>query len=174
MRLSTYVRDGLEHVGAWIDSDRRVVDMAKAGEIHYGKTSPGFASMQAFIEGGAACLDRARSIVADPPDEAVFATPDCTLLAPMPRPAQIRDCLCFPQHLQNARKVTADNLIKAAPDPARRRAELEAAGLFSIPPDYYDFPVYYISNRMSVVGPDVDVAGRRIQNSLTTNSSGPP
>ena len=26
-----------------------------------------------------------------------------------------------------------------------------------MPRDYYDFPVYYISNRMSVVGPDVDV-----------------
>ena len=87
----------------------------------------------------------------------VFSTRDCTLLAPLPQPTQIRDCLCFPEHLQGARRVVGEQMIKAAADPARRRAELEAAKFFDVPRDYYDFPVYYISNRMSVSGPDVDV-----------------
>jgi 2-keto-4-pentenoate hydratase/2-oxohepta-3-ene-1,7-dioic acid hydratase in catechol pathway len=157
MRLITFRRDGNERIGAWIDGDSKVVDLAAASSRLDGKAAAAFASMQALIESGPSAWDRARSIVASPPAEAVLAAKDCTLLAPLPRPAQIRDCLCFPEHLKGARRVLGEQLVKAAPDPARKRADLEAAGFFAVPKDYYNFPVYYISNRMSVVGPEVDV-----------------
>ncbi len=157
MRLITYMRAGQARVGAWIDADRQVVDLAAAAAALDRAPEPAFASLQALIQSGPRIWDRARSIVASPPDAALFPTRDCTLLAPLPQPTQIRDCLCFPEHLQGARRVVGEQMIKAAPDPARRRAELEAAKFFDVPRDYYDFPVYYISNRLSVTGPDVDV-----------------
>lgn len=157
MRLITYVRAGEERIGAWIDGDRQVVDLAAAAVALFGVPFAAFSSMQSLIEGAAGAWARARAIVESPPDEAVFATQDCSLRSPLPRPAQIRDFLCFPAHLQGARRVAGEQIIKAAPDPDRKRAELEAAGFFDLPGDYGNFPTYYISNRMSVVGPDADV-----------------
>ncbi len=152
MRLITYIRSGRECLGAWIDQDRLIVDLAIA--------APGngtFSSMLAFIEAGTEALNLARTIVAAPPSDAVFATSDFALAAPLPRPVQIRDCLCFPEHLKGALRVRGERMIAAAPDPDAKRAELTAAGFFEVPPSYFDFPVYYISNRMAVYGPDVDI-----------------
>jgi 2-keto-4-pentenoate hydratase/2-oxohepta-3-ene-1,7-dioic acid hydratase in catechol pathway len=157
MRLVTFIRAGQPRLGAWIDEDRQVVDLAAAAAVLDPLAAPAFVSMQALIESGPRALDRARSILSRPLESALLQTKDCTLLAPLPQPTQIRDCLCFPEHLQGARRVAGEQMIKAAADPAKRRAELEAANFFAVPRDYYDFPVYYISNRMSVSGPDVDV-----------------
>jgi 2-keto-4-pentenoate hydratase/2-oxohepta-3-ene-1,7-dioic acid hydratase in catechol pathway len=157
MRLITYLRQGNERIGAWLDDDRLVVDLLAAAERMRLTPTVAFSSMQALIDGGPSAWNRARAIVASPPDEVVFPSAQCTILAPLPRPAQIRDCLCFPEHLRNGRRIAGEQLVKASPDPAAKRAALEAAGYFDVPKDFYDFPVYYISNRMSVVGPDVDV-----------------
>jgi len=156
MRLITYVRDGKESIGAWIDGDRQVVDLAKAAD-QSGAASPAFASMLALIEAGPAALDAARELATQPPPNATFPSGDCTLRAPLPRPTQIRDCLTFPAHLEGASKAQAERMIAASPDPARTRAELEASGRLSLSKSFYDFPVYYISNRMAVSGPDEDV-----------------
>ncbi len=157
MRLITFRRAGQSRLGAWIDADRQIVDLAAASVVLDPLAGPAFASMQSLIESGPRYWDRARSLVTRPPESALLASKDCTLLAPLPQPTQIRDCLCFPEHLQGARRVVGEQMIKAAPDPGRRRAELETANFFAVPRDYYDFPVYYISNRMSVTGPAVDV-----------------
>ena len=61
MRLVTFTASGAERLGAFVDNDRRIVDLAAAG----GGAEPIFASMQALIEGGASALDRTRAIVAD-------------------------------------------------------------------------------------------------------------
>lgn len=157
MRLITYIRDGNEAIGGWIDGDRRVVDLARAAASG-DRADPAFASMQGLIEAGPDAWDRARGLIAAPPAEAVFDTGDCRLLAPLPRPAQIRDCLCFPAHLEGAARAHAERMIAASPDPDKTRAELEASGLLSVPKAYYDFPVYYVSNRMAVAGPEAEVS----------------
>lgn len=149
MRLITFVRDGRESVGAFIDQDRQVVDFTGAG--------PEFTSMLALIEAGDAASARARAYVAAPPKGSVFPAAHVKLLAPLPRPTQIRDCLTFPGHLKGAARAQAERMAAAAPDPSRAMAEIEASGRLEVPKTFYDFPLYYISNRMAVVGPDVDV-----------------
>lgn len=152
MRLITFVRDGQERLGAWIDRDQYIVDILAA--------VPGnraFASMLALIEAGPEALDLARSVVAAPPTAAVLGADGVTLAAPLPRPTQIRDCLCFPDHLKGALRARGERLAAAAPDPDVKLAELEAAGFFEVPASFYEHPVYYISNRMAVFGPDVDI-----------------
>lgn len=113
--------------------------------------------MQALIDAGPEALTRARALAQDPPARSVRATDACRLLAPLPQPLQIRDCLCFPGHLQGVQRITCELEIAAAADPVAKRAELEAAGRFDVPRSFYDFPLYYVSNRLAVVGPDVDV-----------------
>lgn len=153
MRLITFETGGVEKLGAWIDQDSRVVDLARAA----GGGDLAMASMQALIEAGPAAWDRARALVAAPPSGSVLPMAQCRLLAPLPRPVQIRDCLCFPAHLQGAAAAQIERMIKASPDPEKLRAEIVASGRLDLPKSFYDFPLYYISNRMSVVGPDVDV-----------------
>jgi len=156
MRLITFVRDGKEAIGGWIDGDRRVVDLARAADLS-GSPDAALASMLALIEAGPKAWDAARALIASPPEGSVFPSEQCTLRPPLPRPTQIRDCLTFPDHLKGAAAVQAERMIAAAPDPAKMRAELKASGLLELSQSYYDFPVYYISNRMAVSGPEVDV-----------------
>jgi 2-keto-4-pentenoate hydratase/2-oxohepta-3-ene-1,7-dioic acid hydratase in catechol pathway len=149
MRLITFVRDGTESVGAFIDGDAQVVDL--------GRADPAFTSMLALIEGGEDALKRARALVAAPPKGSVFTASQCKLLAPLPRPTQIRDCLTFPAHLKGGARVQAERMAAVSPDPTKAMAEMEASGRLEVPKSYYDFPLYYISNRMAISGPDVDV-----------------
>ena len=156
MRLITFEHDGAERVGAWIENDTHIVDLASASAKSGRKAHP-FQSMLTLIEGGADSLAIARELAATPHKEAVLDTRSVKLRAPLPRPTQIRDCLTFPAHLEGAARVQAERMIAASPDPAKTRAELEASGRLSVPKNFFDFPLYYISNRMAVVGPDEDV-----------------
>ena len=157
MRLVTYLRHGEVRVGAWINGDAQVVDLKSAAEKVDGTALLAFQSMQSLIEAGPRFWQRARTIIGSPPSDAVLATTECTLLAPLPMPVQIRDCLCFPHHLAGVRRAAGEWMVNASLDPEGKRKELKAAGYFDVPEDYYDFPVYYIANRSAVFGPDVDI-----------------
>lgn len=137
MRLITYVKDAEQEVGAWINNDRQVLRLAAASALG-GKSDPALASMLSLIEAGPDAWRRAQQLVAKPDARALIPTAQVRLLAPLPRPAQLRDCLAFPEHLVGASR-------------AAQQTE------FKVPASYFDFPVYYISNRMAVTGPDDDV-----------------
>ncbi len=157
MRLVTYAKDGQEHLGALLDHDKQILDLTKAATLAGKQRLPAFATMLAFIESGPAVWDEARGILSSPPEPAMVPSEACRLLAPLSRPTQIRDCLCFPEHLRGAQRVLGERLIKNSPEPDKKRAQLESAGFFEVAASYYDFPVYYITNRLSIVGPDADV-----------------
>jgi fumarylacetoacetate (FAA) hydrolase len=72
-----------------------------------------------------------------PPDSGpAFALADVQLLAPIPHPPSIRDFFAFEGHVATTR--------------GRRGA--------SVPPEWYQIPVFYFTNPAAVVGPDVEVA----------------
>lgn len=152
MRLITFEANGQQRLGAWIDADARIVDLARAdpGE-------PAYESMQALIEGGEGVLARARALVASPPADAVIENSAVRILAPLPRPLSIRDSLCFPEHLEGSQRAAARIMAAATPDPAATMEQFEASGRLKVADSFYDFPLYYISNSLSVVGPEVDV-----------------
>ncbi len=156
MKLVTYQREGEARAGAFVDDDRGIVDLADAHQAAFGESYPAFASVQAMIEAGDAALDRAYEVVKTGRQRAV-ARDGVRLLAPVPVPIQIRDCLCFETHLKQsfaaARKVRAN----ATPDPEATMAEFEWTGTLSVPKIFYEQPIYYKANRFSVIGPDVDV-----------------
>jgi 2-keto-4-pentenoate hydratase/2-oxohepta-3-ene-1,7-dioic acid hydratase in catechol pathway len=157
VRLITYNARSGTRLGAWIDDDTKIVDLATAQIQQNGEASSAFTSMQSLIDAGSTALDRARQLVETTAGQAVINTADCKILAPLPRPLQLRDFLSFPGHVKGCRITTAELSIANAPDPAAKRAEMEAAGFFDVPSDYFDGPGYYICNRMAVIGTDVDV-----------------
>jgi 2-keto-4-pentenoate hydratase/2-oxohepta-3-ene-1,7-dioic acid hydratase in catechol pathway len=139
MRLATFESSSEAKLGAVVDGDETIVDL-QAAQRSRGDASPALESMLALIEAGDAGLDLARELSETAPAERLPVS-EVRLLAPLPRPAQIRDFLCFEEHLKNsfaqAEKITGQ---------ARE-----------IPAVWYDQPIYYKANRFSVIGPDDDV-----------------
>ena len=152
MRLVTFENaDGDKRLGALIEGDQAIVD------LHAARAEAAFGSMLALIEGGDDALDGARQIVADPPAAAVIDAATVRLLPPLPRPPQIRDCLCFEEHLVRAFTVLRKNRAAAEPDPEAALIEFEKQGLFQIPDVWYQQPIYYKANRLAVIGTGEDV-----------------
>ena len=77
MRLISFERDGMIYVGAWIENDRIIVDLARATT-----TPASFANMQKLIEAGERVWDEARAIVSRAPEQALIETAAVKLLAP--------------------------------------------------------------------------------------------
>jgi len=66
-------------------------------------------------------------------EQLVYGVDEIRLLAPLVRPNSIRDCLAFEEHLMNS------------------------LGSQSIPPAWYEIPIYYKGNPDAVAGPGDDV-----------------
>ena len=156
MKLVTYERKGKPRAGALVDGDRKIVDLAEAHKEAFGKSFAAFKSVQDLIEAGDEGLERAKETVKKG-RKGAFSRKDIRLLAPVPVPVQIRDCLCFETHLKQsfaaARRVRAN----APPDPEATMKEFERTGVLSVPKIFYEQPIYYKANRFSVIGTDQDV-----------------
>jgi 2-keto-4-pentenoate hydratase/2-oxohepta-3-ene-1,7-dioic acid hydratase in catechol pathway len=142
MKLVTFRRGGAApRAGALVEGGKKVVDLQAAHRRRYGKSSPRLASVLAMIESGEQGLDMAASLLKRPAREAVMASKDVSLLAPIPFPPQMRDFLCFEKHLTQAFQAVA----KLRGTEAR------------IPQVWYERPIFYHPSRFSVCGPDAEV-----------------
>lgn len=157
MRLITFVHGDTVQIGAWFDQDRRIVALQRAQQCLAGVDLPAFASMQALIEAGPAALERAYHLLEQAPVEAVLETAAVRLLAPVPTPIQMRDCVAFEQHIRQAKRASAMMRLRNHPDAAGELAKLEASGALAVPQVWYDRPIYYKQNRFSVIGTGTDV-----------------
>jgi 2-keto-4-pentenoate hydratase/2-oxohepta-3-ene-1,7-dioic acid hydratase in catechol pathway len=142
MKLATYRRNGVETVAAVDSGAGTVLDLAAAAALHDKPAAPFFASMLALIDAGAPALAAARALVERWPQAASARLADVQLLAPIPEPRSLRDCLVFERHLLNAQKQW-EKMTGRPPAP--------------ISETWYQRPGYYKGNRFSVVGPDADV-----------------
>lgn len=80
----------------------------------------------------AICMDRGRSIA---PSTSSFSAEEVELLAPVPKPASLRDFMAFETHVRNC---------------------VEGSG-GKMNPEWHDQPVFYFSNPAAIVGPNSDV-----------------
>lgn len=136
MKLATFVRaDGGPALGLVDTARQRILDLAQASP------DSAFASMLALIDAGPAALERAREIAARWPAQASVPLAGAQLLAPIPEPRQMRDCLAFELHLRNAIAQS------------EKRTGIERP----FPEIWYRQPIYYKTNRFSIVGHETDV-----------------
>lgn len=161
MRLVTYRQvDGTPAIGALVDADRQIVDFASS-HVRTGKGSASwFADMLAFMDAGDAALEAGNHFVerAGSGDlDTVVATGSVKLMAPVPVPRGMRDCLSFEKHFRQAREGRLRALVAAADDPVAKEKELRESGLFEIPQAWYDLALYYKCNCHSVVGTETDL-----------------
>jgi 2-keto-4-pentenoate hydratase/2-oxohepta-3-ene-1,7-dioic acid hydratase in catechol pathway len=116
-----------------------------------------FADMIEVIAAGAAGLERIRRWIEAPPRDCRVRAAEVRLKAPLPRPTQIRDFANYELHVRQAIAAAMQLRADATPDPPATLARYRAAGLFDIPAIWYEQPLYFKGNRMSVIGPDEDV-----------------
>lgn len=133
MKFVTYEEDGCAFSGVLVSENTRILPL-----------EPHFGSIQSVIEAGDEGLEQVRTIVADASDAVTLPYASTRLLAPLPRPVQIRDVLCFLEHMRNASRVA---LEMTGGDPSS----------FELPAPYLDTPLYYKANRMGVVGHEAEV-----------------
>lgn len=147
MKLVTFEIGGGHHVGMLDAEAGRVLDLtATAPEC------TAFTSMLALIEAGPDALDMVRDLVARGGCERALAS--VRLCAPLPVPTQICDFSVFPGHICNA----PAGMARIA---ARRRGDAAALAavrpLGEVPEIYRQQPIYYITNRFAVAGPEHEV-----------------
>jgi 2-keto-4-pentenoate hydratase/2-oxohepta-3-ene-1,7-dioic acid hydratase in catechol pathway len=141
MKLATFNRGGHTGVGVVDTARRQLLDLGAASSLVAGVRHPDFASMLAVIDAAGPGLEHARKLAAQWPTAAAMPLDQARLLAPVPEPRQMRDCLTFEAHLRNA-------MARAEERTGRRRP---------IPDVWYKQPIYYKANRFSFVGHEADV-----------------
>ena len=156
MKLATYVQNGQQKIGA-VTGERgheSVFDLAAAAARAKAPQQP-FGSMLALIDGGPSALDAARGLVETHGADAALSAPlaSVQLLAPLPEPRQMRDCMSFATHILQA----PIGGLKLAARLAGRNPDEVPSAIGELPEIYRKQPIYYITNRFSVRGPGATV-----------------
>ena len=157
MKLVTFSADGAEKLGVVVGpaGAEAVLDLAAAA-ARSGRPSEALGSMLALIGAGPKGLDRVRAEIDARAGEADLTRPlgEAQLLAPIPVPPQMRDFSVFPDHITDA-PVGMRRII------ARMKGDEAGAQALKPDPDvpsvYREKPIYYFTNRFSVVGTGTDV-----------------
>ncbi|MBT3991968.1 MAG: fumarylacetoacetate hydrolase family protein [Rhodospirillaceae bacterium] len=158
MKLVTFLnQDNQERAGVLLEADQKIIDLRASNEMNGGELNPAFLSVLALIEGGETALDAAKLEIDAPHADAIIDVGAITLCSPIPRPPQIRDCLCFEDHLTQAYEVLRKVKAAGEPDPEAALKQYEEQGLYRIPEVWYQQPIYYKGNRYSVIGTGQDV-----------------
>jgi len=120
-----------------------------------------FDSLLAFLVAGPEALEKAHQVVEfvreqHPPDvELPLAS--VSLLAPLPHPESIRDCLCFEQHIINSIRVVGLKKFAPVDEWIEKIFGRKRSLAYRANHSFYERPLYYKSNCFSVVGTNHDV-----------------
>jgi 2-keto-4-pentenoate hydratase/2-oxohepta-3-ene-1,7-dioic acid hydratase in catechol pathway len=153
VKLATFRRNQAERVGVVHAADAQIFDLTTAAE-RAGTANPDFASMQALIDADDAGLNAARELFARHGGDRALsvAVGEVELLAPLPQPRQMRDCMSFALHIQQAGRGGQALLARRERGEAAFK-EAMAAPVGELAPIYRQMPIYYMTNRMIIRGP---------------------
>jgi 2-keto-4-pentenoate hydratase/2-oxohepta-3-ene-1,7-dioic acid hydratase in catechol pathway len=158
MKLVTFsINGGKPRAGALIADGSQVLDLVSAADAAGRDRTEDYASVLSLIEAGDDAFERAKMFVGKPVPSATVRRHDVRLHAPLEPPPQMRDCLCFEQHLIDAFKELRRVRASSSSDPAAAMREMEEKNILAIPEVFYEQPIYYKANRFSVIGTDHDV-----------------
>ena len=139
MKLATFAGTSGPALGV-VDTKRgEILDLFKASAVRDGTPNAAFLSMLALIDAGEAGMTLARALAEGWTPAATRKLAETRLLAPIPEPRQIRDGMFFEEHVLNAGKRVAERLGQPPPP---------------VPKIWYERPIYYLTSRYSVAGPD--------------------
>lgn len=168
MKLVTYqCADAMPRAGALVDDGATVIDLQAAHEAQRGHASPMLVSVLAMAEHSEHSVLLAQTLLNESKARAPgHRRADVTLLAPIPAPPQMRDFLCFEEHLVEAFKKAREVRAAASSNPLEAMRDMEAQGILTVPQAWYQRPIFYHPNRLNVIGTDCDVQWPRYSNRL--------
>jgi len=95
-------RSGAQRIGSVLDDRNSVADFRAGEQALWHETAPAFDSMLSLIQGGAEARTRAETVAtavaSGRADAARRSMAEIRLLAPLPRPEQMRNFLYFELH----------------------------------------------------------------------------
>ena len=153
MKLATYRCGDDLRIGSVLDGEKRILDLAGAARAD-GRDDGIFSNMLDLIDAGPNGLERAADIQDGYGSEVglTLAIDEIELMAPLPVPRQMRDFTVFPGHIRQAPIGMQKLQARMAGKPAPNLAAPE-----DINPVYRAQPIYYLTNRFSVAGPNATV-----------------
>ena len=161
MKLVTFtIGSGEPRVGAINLDETRVVDLAAVDNQPY------FSDMLGLIESGDVAVNLAKQIISSIDERNSHPLADVKIKSPILAPPQIRDFLCFEEHLINAFAMLRKKKAEAEPDPIEALKRYEKEGAFEPPKIWYEQPLYYKASRFGVIGTDEDVIWPHFSESL--------
>lgn len=137
--------------------DPGIVDVGRAwADLRREPVPSPLLSMLTFLESGDEGLQLLDKFAAELMQRGVepYLLNNPRLLAPLPRPKSIRDCMAFPEHLLQSTRGGATLLYPAVGKFDHFLTRIFGRGFLSVPGQYYKMPVYYKGNPASVIGPD--------------------
>ncbi|RBP01197.1 2-keto-4-pentenoate hydratase/2-oxohepta-3-ene-1,7-dioic acid hydratase in catechol pathway [Roseiarcus fermentans] len=152
MKFATYRMGDAAKVGLVDAEGERLFDLDAAAR-RAGAPSAPFASMLSLVDADEVGLDLARSLVDRRGGEADLwrDLEQVEFLAPLPEPRQMRDAMSFALHIrQSSRGARAVQALRATGVEAFKAVMREP--LEDLPAVYRELPIYYITNRLTVVG----------------------
>jgi fumarylacetoacetate (FAA) hydrolase len=141
MKLVTFVRPGGDPAGqpGLMLPGAGVLDLSRASEAFRGL------SMLDVVRRNEELLPEAAVLAAGEvsvPTGSLLREDEVRLLAPLPRPVSVRDGYAFRRHVETARRNRGLPMI----------------------PEFDEFPVFYFTNALAVIGPgELRVGGRRLE-----------
>jgi len=157
LKFATYRSGNGAKIGI-VEADRgRLFDLAAAARLDGVPDAP-FASMLDLIDSDDAGLDCARSLLARREGEADLWSDlaRTELLAPLPEPRQMRDGMSFALHIRQSQRGGKAVQALRSGGPEAFKAVMQEP-LEELPAVYRELPIYYITNRFTVVGPGATV-----------------
>lgn len=160
MKLVTWLKNGDEAALGALTGDDDIVDLKAAARL-FGISDESFGSMLSLIRGGEGALDAARRIMVRVSEEGekTLCTPmaSASLLAPLPVPESVRDAMAFEDHIINCIRVQGLKKLAGIDEAIEKKWGRRYTLARFINRAWYERPVYYKSNRFSVVGHDAEV-----------------
>lgn len=166
MKLATFEMAGKAWPGVVSDDSLWLVDIVAAAASCRGVPPPHLMSVQAIVEAGDAALADIREVVMHAGNAHRIELAGAKLLAPIPRPIQVRDFLAFEKHMIQAYDGIRKLRASLADDPPAYMAMMERKGILRVPDAWYENPLYYRVNPANVCGTDVDVSWPAYSNAM--------
>ena len=162
MKLLTYLGpDPDPQIGVLIDNGTAIASLQAGAVAMEGTPRSYFRDMLSFLREGAAAKYKAHVlsdyIASQRPAGTVLGIDDVQVLAPVPLPESIRDCMAFEDHIINATRVVGLGKLAFIDETLERWLGRNRTLAYALNRAWYKSPLYYKSNRFSVVGPDAPV-----------------
>jgi 2-keto-4-pentenoate hydratase/2-oxohepta-3-ene-1,7-dioic acid hydratase in catechol pathway len=155
MRFVSFQSDKGIRPGVLVD-DANVLDFRQAAESAAADVDV-YRSVLSVVEAGERGLAAIDTLLANAAEESIYPLQDLRLLAPLPRPQQIRDFANYETHCLRAMDASMRLRSQKEDDPAAALERMRTSGAYTLPAIWFEIPLYYKGNRFATNGHDGDV-----------------